>query len=318
LKHRSWGPKKILAKLKEKAPYESWPAPSTAGEWLDKKGLVKSRKMRRRVPPYGEPFIRCTEPNDIWSADYKGQFRTQDHKICYPLTISDNRSRYIIACTALAGPRYKESKDVFEKAFKEYGLPLAMRTDNGTPFAGKSIGGLSRLSLWWIKLGIMPERIEKGMPQQNGRHERMHRTLKSETVNPVGINMADQQEKFDWFRMEFNEERPHEALGQIAPVKVYCRSKREYTDKIYPGEYDVDYAVRTVRQNGEIKFKGTLYYVSELLTGERIGLKEVAEGKWQINFRIQPIGILNLLKEKIEPLGNRKTVTHDPGLKCYR
>ena len=309
-KYRNWGPKKIIVKLNEWEPERNWPAASTAGEWLKKRGYVKSRKKSRRVPGYSEPFIDCTEPNDVWSADYKGQFKTLNNKICYPLTISDNNSRYILGCKALPGPRYKETREEFEKVFKEYGLPLAIRIDNGTPFAGPGIGGLSRLSAWWIKLGICPERIEKGKPQQNGRHERMHRTLKEDTVTEqVGEDLEEQQEKFDWFKIEYNEERPHESLGQIPPGRVYSRSKREYTDKPNEPEYDLDMKVRRVRTNGEIKFKGNKYFISELLTGEDIGLKEVAEGKLQINYYLQPLGVLNLLSKKIAPIEKRK--------KCY-
>ena len=155
-----WGPKKIVALLEEKYPQEAWPATSTAGEWFKKHGLVRRRKRRLRVPPYTEPFAECKEPNDVWSADYKGQFRTQDNKICYPLTVSDNHSRYLLACQGLQGPRYRESYEVFKRVFREYGLPYAIRIDNGAPFAGRGIGGLSRLSIWWIKLGLQPERID--------------------------------------------------------------------------------------------------------------------------------------------------------------
>lgn len=196
LKNRRRGPKKIHARLKAQYPEVSWPVPSTIGNWLKKYGLVKHRKRRKRVVPYAEPFRGCDSPNAVWSADYKGQFYTKNKKVCYPLTISDNYSRYLIKCAGLPGPRYEETKKVFESAFREYGLPDAIRTDNGTPFAGRCAGGLSRLSIWWIKIGVVPERIEKGKPQQNGRHERMHRTLKEEALYEVAKNMKDQQERF--------------------------------------------------------------------------------------------------------------------------
>jgi len=300
--HPNWGPKKIIAFLKRRQPEKDWPAESTAGEWLKRAGLTAKRKLRRKVPPYSEPFSKCTRPNDIWSADYKGYFKTRDRKLCYPLTISDNKSRYLLACKALAGPRYNETRDVFERVFKEYGIPHAMRVDNGTPFAGRSIGGLSKLSMWWIKLGITPERIDKGEPQQNGRHERMHRTLKEEAVNPSGIDIKDQQEKFDWFITEYNQDRPHEALGQKPPVSVYERSTREYSEKPFVAEYDAEFTVRSVKCGGQIKFRGDFYFLTELLAGERVGLKEIGADRWQINFSFHPIGILNIRKGKIEPI----------------
>lgn len=300
--HRNWGPKKITAFLRRRYPKEYWPAASTTGEWLKKAGLTGKRKKRSNVPSYSEPFSKCNLSNDVWSADYKGQFRTKDRRLCYPLTISDNHARYLLECKALEGPRYRETKLVFETVFKQYGLPSAIRIDNGTPFAGRNVTGLSRLSMWWIKLGIIPERIDKGAPEQNGRHERMHRTLKEETVNPPAINLKYQQEKFDWFRVEYNEDRPHEALGQEPPISVYKRSEREYTEKPFIPEYDLDFYVRCVKRGGEIKFKGNLYFLTEVLGGERVGLKEIDEDKWQINFGFQPIGTLNLRKKRIEPI----------------
>ena len=307
-RHPKWGPKKVIAFLKRKRPKEAWPVASTAGEWLKRAGLTRKRKLRRRVSPYSEPFEKCDFPNDIWSADYKGQFKTRDRKLCYPLTISDNASRYLLACKALEGPRHKETKETFERVFKEYGLPMAIRIDNGTPFAGRNVGGLSRLSVWWIKLGIIPERIDKGKPQQNGRHERMHRTLKEEAVTPSAMNLKEQQEKFDWFRIGYNEDRPHEALGQKPPISVYGRSRREYIENSRMPEYDLDFSVRCVRRRGQIKFKGNLYFLTHVLGGERVGLKETAEDKWQINFSFQPIGSLDLRKGKIEPIKNSRKV----------
>lgn len=306
--YSKWGPKKIVALLEKKYPNESWPAVSTIGEWFKKHGLVRCRKLRKRVPPYTKPFAECNAPNDVWSADYKGQFKTQDGKICYPLTITDNKSRYLLACEGLRGPRYQESRQVFIRVFREYGLPLALRVDNGTPFTGLSIGGLSRLQVWWIKLGIRPERIDKGKPSQNGRHERMHRTLKDDTVRLPGKDLLDQQEKFDWFNMEYNQIRPHEALGQRPPAKLYTRSSRPYTENPPSPEYDLSLQVRSVRSGGEIKFGGELYFVSELLVRERIGLQEIADDMWCIYFSFQPLGILNLRRRKVEPLINNKQV----------
>ena len=252
LKNRNRGPKKIHNQLQRQYPHINWPAPSTIGEWLKKHGLVKERKKRQRVPEYKEAFQECQLPNSVWSADFKGQFHTRNSRLCYPLTISDNYSRYLLKCAGLIGPRYNETKAVFVSAFKEYGLPTAIRTDNGTPFAGRCIGGLNRLSIWWIKLGIIPERIDKGCPQQNGRHERMHRTLKQEAIGcPLAYNLHEQQKQFDWFRYDYNTCRPHEALGQKTPESCYTKSSREYTERIAPLEYDSSFKVRLVRSSGD-------------------------------------------------------------------
>lgn len=299
LKNRKRGPKKVYHQLKAQYPHIDLPAPSTIGEWLKKHGLVNKHKKRLRVPPYTEPFQACQTPNDAWSADYKGQFYTRDARVCYPLTISDNYSRYLLKCQGLPGPRYHETRAVFETAFKEYGLPDAIRIDNGTPFTGKCLGGLSRLSIWWIQLGIIPERIDKGCPQQNGRHERMHRTLKEEALDPASRNMKEQQKRFDWFRIDYNNYRPHEALQQNVPSNYYQRSIRPYVEKPVMPDYDLDYAVRYVRHNGEIKFKGGMYYLTQLLTGQPVGLKEVADGQLTIYYSFQPIGTLDLRKNKI-------------------
>lgn len=299
LKNRKRGPKKVYYQLKTQHPHIDLPSPSTIGEWLKKHGLVNKRKKRLRVPPYTEPFMECQSPNAVWSVDYKGQFYTKDTRVCYPLTISDNYSRYLLKCRGLPGPRYHETKAVFETVFRQYGLPDAIRMDNGTPFTGKCLGGLSRLSIWWIRLGIIPERIDKGCPQQNGRHERMHRTLKEEAIYPVSRNMKEQQERFDLFLIDYNNNRPHEALGQDTPGNYYQPSIRPYVEKpVMPG-YDLDYAVRHVCHSGEIKFKGGIYYLTQLLTGQPVGLKEVADGQWTIYYSFQQIGTLDLRKNKI-------------------
>jgi transposase InsO family protein len=299
LNHRTWGPKKIIDCLKKKYPEETWPSASTAGDWLKKKDLVKNRKPRKHVHQYQDHFIECTKPNDVWSADYKGQFYTRDKKVCYPLTVTDNYSRYLIACDGLEGPRYFETKACFERIFREYGLPDAIRTDNGVPFAGLSIGGLSRLSIWWIQLGIIPERIKPGKPQQNGRHERMHRTLKGDTINPETKDIIDQQKKFDFFRIEYNTDRPHESIGMKRPGELYKRSNRSFPDSIKPIEYPDNFQIRCVKSCGQISFEGNRYYVSEMLFGDKVGLKEISDGFWQINYGLHKLGFIDLHKKKI-------------------
>lgn len=299
LKNRKRGPRKVRARLKSQYPEIHFPAVSTVAYWLKKEGLVEKRKKRLHVPAYTQPFCECREPNDSWSLDYKGQFYMRNNHVCYPLTLSDNCSRYLLKCKALAGPRYVPTKKVLIEAFREYGLPDAIRTDNGTPFAGKSIGGLSRLSIWFILLGIIPERIKKGCPQENSRHERMHRTLKSDALNPAARDLKEQQERFDIFRQDYNNERPHESLNDQTPSDYYKKSSRPYVEHPHPPEYDLNYIVRQVRHGGEIKFKGQMFYITPLLTGQPVGLKEIADGLWQLQYSFYVLGSVDLRKNKI-------------------
>jgi len=301
LSHMGWGPRKLLDFLKAREPHVKWPSVCTAEKWLKRNGLVSRRKSRRRVTPYGEPFIGCDAPNSVWSADYKGQFRTGDGRWCYPLTISDNMSRYLLMCKGLFSPAYADTRLWFEWAFREFGLPRAIRTDNGTPFAGRGITGLSRLSAWWVRLGIRPERIESGKPQQNGRHERMHRTLKQDTAKPPMPDMSSQQRRFDEFRREYNDDRPHEALDGNTPSSIYEPSPRRFPEKLREPEYDHGTAVRSVRHNGEIKFKNGYYYISELMAGEKLGITETRDGKYEIRYYFHPLAILDLKLKKVVP-----------------
>jgi len=299
LEHPKRGPKKIFYILLKKYPEIDLPAPSTIGYWLKKNNLVIDRKKIKRVPPYNNHFAECLAPNDSWSIDYKGQFYTQNKRVCYPLTISDNFSRYLLKCQCLPGPRYDETKTVFEQVFREYGIPRSIRSDNGTPFASKSIAGLSRLSIWFIQLGIIPERIEKGCPQQNGRHERMHKTLKYETLDLVAKNMKEQQECFDRFQIDYNYYRPHEALDQKTPSDFYQKSSKNYVEKLRKPTYDYDFTVRQVRNNGEIQFNGKYYFLTNLLDDQPVGLKQIDEDSWDIYYSFFPIASLNLRKNKI-------------------
>lgn len=315
LKHKSWGPKKVVYWLKQHYPEQTWPAISTAGNILKQAGLVKPRKNRSRTPPYTEPFQECLGPNMVWSADYKGQFKTGNGQICYPLTISDNYSRYLLDCKALSHPDYTESRPVFEAIFKKYGLPTAIRTDNGAPFASTGLGGLSCLSVWFIKLGIKPERIKAGHPEENGRHERMHRSLKEATAKPPQRDHREQQKAFDAFQPEFNNERPHEALGMQTPASRYKPSLRSYPKRLPKITYHGNYLVRQVRHNGEIKWKGEKVYVSQALAGEPVALKPIAEHQCQICFSTYILGILDELDMKIKPcafLQGEKVLTMSP------
>jgi transposase InsO family protein len=311
LKYKSWGPRKLAYWLKKHYPDRSWPAVSTIGQIIKQAGLVKERKRRHKTPPYKEPFQDCKGPNMVWSADYKGQFKTGEGQLCYPLTVSDNYSRYLLGCKALKHPDYAESKPVFEQLFKKYGLPAAIRTDNGAPFASIGLGGLSKLSVWFIKLGIKPERIKAGHPEENGRHERMHRSLKAATAKPPQANHKKQQQAFDKFRQEYNDERPHEALGMQTPDFYYKPSLRVYPEKVPAIKYHGNCQIRQVRHNGEIKWKGEKVYVSQSLAGEPVALKLRENNLWEIYFDTISLGILDELDMRIKPQGE-KVLTMSP------
>jgi transposase InsO family protein len=311
LKHPSWGPRKVVYRLKQHCPERSWPAISTVSNILKQAGLVKPRKRRCKTPPYTLPFQECLGPNLVWSADYKGQFKTDDGQLCYPLTVTDNYSRYLLGCKALRHPDYSVSKPVFEAIFKKYGLPAAIRTDNGAPFASTGLGGLSRLSVWFIKLGIKPERIKAGHPEENWRHERMHRSLKEATAKPSKRNHREQQKAFDVFKPEFNNERPHEALGMHTPASCYKPSLRAYPEKLGILTYHGNYLVRQVRHNGEIKWKGEKVYVSQALAKEPVALKPRGKHLWEIYYSTYLLGILDELDMRIKPDGG-KVLTMSP------
>lgn len=280
-----WGPHKLKAFLEGQRPELKVPAASTIGDLLKREGLVEPRRPRRRHLPPQAPRVEAVAANDVWSSDFKGQFRLGDGGLCYPLTVSDGYSRYLLGCEGLESPSGQASRQVFERLFREYGLPRAILTDNGSPFAAaRSLARLSRLSVWWIKLGIRPVLTQPGHPEQNGRHERMHRTLKAETARPPGADAGQQQERFDQFRRVYNEQRPHQALGQTTPAALYEPSTRPYPSRLEPWQYPGHFEVRTVRTAGEIKWQGELLYVSDALAGEQIGLEEVEEDQWAVYF----------------------------------
>jgi transposase InsO family protein len=301
LAHQSWGPKKVMDWLRAKESRQIWPADSTAGEILKQAGLVQPRRRRRRAAPYTEPFGACDRPNRVWSADFKGDFPLKNGQRCYPLTISDNYSRYLLQCRALERTSYQAVRPWFEWVFREVGLPEAIRTDNGVPFSSLAVGGLSALSKWFIRLGIKPERIKPGHPGQNGRHERMHRTLKAAVVEPAQSTMAAQQRKFDAFVEEYNTERSHEALGRQTPASLYQRSPREYPAKLPAVSYDDGVTVRSVRHNGEIKWRGRLLYLSEVLAKEPVGLVQVDTDRWELRYSFHLLGYLDERKGEIVP-----------------
>jgi len=300
-KHPNWGPKKLCALLK-KQDYNKVPAASTVGTFLKKHGLVKVKKRRRKAVPTEAPLTKALKPNDVWCADFKGHFKTRDGNKCKPLTITDQLSRYLLACHHVNRMSFEYTKDTFEKAFREYGMPLVVRTDNGTPFSSTNRYGLSKLSFWWIRLGIYPERIKLGRPDQNGCHERMHRTLKQEVASPPAQNISAQEMRFKSFVNEYNLERPHEALDMKTPSELYINSDRSYPEKLRSIEYASRLKVYRVQKHGEIKYRGRDLFISECLYKEHVGLEQISENKsvvWYCNYEL---GVLNHEDWKIEPL----------------
>lgn len=283
LAHPQWGPRKIHAYLQRCHPDVVLPAASTTGELYRRAGLVVGRKQRRWAHP-GRAQVEGSGPNHVWTTDFKGEFRTRDGTRCYPLTVADLATRYLLACEGLSSIAHAGALEVFRKLFRERGLPRVIRSDNGPPFATKAIAGLSRLNVWWTKLGIRHDRIQPGRPDQNGSHERMHRTLKQATLRPPAADLEEQQERFNGFVREFNEERPHEALGQETPSSRYTASTRELPEKLPPPCYPGHCRVRTIRGNGILYFGDREYFLSELLIGEDVALEEIEDGVWSIYF----------------------------------
>lgn len=281
-RHPSWGPEKILQYLRARQPRVNWPATSTAGDLLARKGMVKRRPRRRKAVHPGAVPAKTKAPNDIWAADFKGHFKTKNGVYCYPLTITDEHTRFLLECHGLKSTKGAPVKAVFDRVFREYGLPSAIRTDNGVPFATTGIHGLSHLNVWWMRLGIQHQRIEPGHPEQNGKHERMHRTLKADATKPPMANLSSQQRKFNSFRHMFNWERPHQALKGQVPGKLYEHSLREYDGKIPPLEYPGHYVIKRVTNAGTFRLRSKLLFVSKSLERNLVGLEEIDDGVWAI------------------------------------
>jgi len=279
----SWGPIKLLAWLRVRHPGLAWPAPSTAGDLLARHGLVTPRRRRRRRPVHpGVVPPTTTAPNDLWTVDFKGQFRTRDGVYCYPLTLADQHTRFLLACRGLPSTKGHEARRVLDWAFRTYGLPQAIRSDNGVPFATTGIHGLSQLNVWWLRLGIAHQRILPGQPQQNGAHERMHRTLKAEACRPPQATARSQQRAFDRFRAEYNTERPHMALDGQPPATQYAPSPRPYPAALPPLEYPGHFLVKRVTNAGTFRFKDRLLFIAHALQQHPIGLEETDDGIWSI------------------------------------
>jgi putative transposase len=299
-RHPSWGGKKLLTLVHKRHPGWELPHRSTVCDILTRHGMVAKKRARRHIGHPGKPTSQILAPNDVWSADYKGEFRTGNGIYCYPLTVTDGYSRYLIGCQGLNSTAVAEAKPVFTRLFKEYGLPQRIRTDNGVPFATNTLARLSRLSAWWVRLGILPEFIEPGKPQQNGRHERMHRTLKAETTRPAAGSLPAQQRKFNAFREEFNNERPHEALDMQTPAALYRPSTREMPSTIPPFEYPDRFELRYVSANGGIRWGRGWINVSTVCIGEYVGLEEIDDGIWNVYFGPLKLGRLNERHMRIE------------------
>lgn len=299
-----WGAPKIRELLIRKFPNLHPPAVSTVHATLDRHGLVNCRKRRSRFKAKGTHLSQSQNPNDIWCADFKGEFMLGDRRYCYPLTISDHISRFLLTVEGLTSVKEELAYPIFERTFQEYGLPLVIRTDNGVPFAAPNgLFGLSKLAVWWIRLGIRIERIKPGHPEQNGRHERIHLTLKKETVVPPAMNFLQQQEKFDFFQKEYNEERPHESLAMKFPAEIYKASERAYRG-IGRIEYPMHDRTVTVTNCGRICIHGRKINFSQVFGGQDVGIKEVSEKIWLVSFMNYDLGYFDEDSKRFEPLEN--------------
>jgi transposase InsO family protein len=287
-----FGPKKIKAWLERERPEVDWPAASTIGDILNREGLVEARRHRRRAIAQGEVVAPARAPNEEWAIDFKGWFRTRDGTRCDPLTITDTASRFLVE-VRIVDPTGAGVRGALERVFQDIGLPDAIRSDNGAPFGSTGAGGLSALSVWWLKLGIEPRYIPPASPQDNGRHERMHRTLKAETSKPPAQTAAEQQHRFDAFRRHFNEQRPHEALDQMPPVKLWQSPARALPGRLADPWYDADHEVRQVRPTGEIKWRGEHVFIGEAFAGERVGLAEHDTGGHIVRFYGRDLGLID-------------------------
>ena len=283
--HPFWGARKLLAVLAPRHPrVRTWPAPSTVADLLVRRGLVQKRRVRRPSVHPGVTRPTTAASNDLWTADFKGQFRTGDQAYCYPLTIADQHTRFLLACHGLRSTQTVTARPIFERAFRTFGLPIAIRTDNGVPFATQAIHGLSYLNVWWMRLGIQHQRSRPGCPQDNGAHERMHRTLKRQAIKPVRAHCAAQQRNFDAFRAEYNTERPHERLGQRTPASQYTPSPRPYPTRLPALAYPGHFLVKKITTGGTFRFHNRLLYLANAMVDQHIGLEETDDGLWAIHF----------------------------------
>jgi transposase InsO family protein len=303
--HASWGPRKLLVVLERERPELALPAASTVGGILRRAGLVEPRRRRTHFDRTKRPASFVAAVNNEWAIDYKGQFKMLNGRYCYPLTVSDLYSRYLLACDAFGQIRGLDVLETLENLFREFGLPEAIRSDNGPPFCGRGLGGVSRVGVWLMKLGITHVRTRPGHPEDNGRHERMHRGLKAETTRPPGRHLKDQQRRFDAWRKEFNEVRPHEALGMQTPGKVYLPSRRVFPEKLMAPEYPAHYEVRRVTKGGWIRWRDRCVQVSQALYAEHVGLLEIEDDLWRVYFGSIELGVIDDRRGWNDPRGKR-------------
>lgn len=309
-RHPTWGAKKLLAILHGRHPRWPWPGRSTVCDILKRHDLVPKKRRRRVIGHPGKPTSLITAPNTVWCADYKGQFKMGNGAYCYPLTVTDGYSRYLLGCQALLNTSVADAKPVFTRLFHEFGLPQRIRTDNGVPFATNTLARLSQLSAWWVRLGILPEFIEPGKPQQNGRHERMHRTLKAEATRPPAASQRGQQHKFNVFSVEYNELRPHEALDMRTPASLYEPSPRAMPAKLPSFQYPDRFETRYVSANGGIRWNSQWVNVSTVCIGEYVGLEEIDDSIWNVYFGSLKLGRLLERHMRIEDAYGRLKRQH--------
>lgn len=302
--HPTWGPRKLKETL-ERRLERPFPSAAAIGSVLARNGLVQKRKRRHRHVPMPTTLREASAPNDVWCIDYKGQFRLGDKTYCYPLTVTDQFTRFILGCEGMAAISDEEARDVCEEVFAEFGLPAVMRSDNGVPFASTGLGGLTKLSVYWLRLGIALERIRPAHPEENGRHERMHRTLKFETARPSRANLLQQQERFDEFVDEFNNVRPHEALGMKRPADIYARSDRHLPPTIPEPAYTTFDDVLPVNRGGQIYIAGVgQVALSAALAGELVGVREERDGRWLVSFCGLDLGYAGPSRKAFKPLSS--------------
>jgi transposase InsO family protein len=324
-RHPHWGPRKLRARLQQLEPTGAWPAASTIGAILRREGLCpRRRRRRRRVGAWQHERTVADQPNRVWTTDFKGQFRLGEGRLCYPLTIVDGYSRYLLACRALPSTAATGVRATFERVFRTYGLPEVLRSDNGVPFSGPALGGLSQLAVWWLRLGIRLERTRPHHPEDNGAHERLHRTLKAEATRPARRTPELQQRTLDAFRTEYNTERPHEALGQRPPASVYAPSPRPMPALLPPPSYPAHFACRRINRLGQLCWHGGLYFVSHTLARQTVGLEPTNDGTWRLYFATAVLGQLEEQGRLLRPYGRHltvrrrtpKSVSQVIGLKC--
>lgn len=304
-RHPRWGATKLLAVAARRDRHTTWPSRSTVCDLLKARGLVVPRRRRPRgTRGPSSPLAPVTTANEVWTTDFKGEFRTGDGRYCYPLTLRDSWSRFVLRCDALGGRTYEATRRRFERAFAEYGLPERLRSDNGGPFASTGLARLSRLAVWWIHLGIVPERIALGHPEQNGSHEQFHAVLKAETARPPAANAPAQQRRFARFCVEYNHERPHEALDNDVPASCYHPSPRPLPRQLPPLEYPGHLEIRRVSSIGYVSWSGAPLFLSEALAGEQIAFEEVDDGLWTIRFAAVALGRYDQRQHRIHPMAS--------------